>query len=249
LDTSLNTTHEILWDDIKVSRLWDFYARTLGDEYFSKSYGHQILTLCNISLNETLDVLDFGCGPGYIWDHLKKLRSCWKYSGLDFSSSSIQELINKTIGQDNFKQALRVTKLPTELGNAIFDVVLLLEVIEHLDDPHLDGTLSEIARVIKSGGALIITTPNQEDLSKSKKCCPECGAIFHEWQHVRSWSISSLSEHLMQHGFSLNTAKTLDFSTTSYTPIGVYRKVKRLAKRYFRGDLGTPHLLAIYRKN
>lgn len=40
-----------------------------------------------------------------------------------------------------------------------FDLVLLLEVIEHLPDiPH---SLREIARVLKPGGAAIVTTPNR----------------------------------------------------------------------------------------
>jgi SAM-dependent methyltransferase len=43
--------------------------------------------------------------------------------------------------------------------NESFDLVLMLEVIEHLPDiPH---TLREIARVLKPGGTAIVTTPNR----------------------------------------------------------------------------------------
>ncbi len=42
--------------------------------------------------------------------------------------------------------------------DASFDVVLLIEVIEHLSDHQT--TLGELARILKPGGSLILTTPN-----------------------------------------------------------------------------------------
>ncbi len=47
--------------------------------------------------------------------------------------------------------------------DARFDLVLMLEVIEHLADiPHV---LGEIARVLKPGGVAIVTTPNRLNVS------------------------------------------------------------------------------------
>jgi len=56
--------------------------------------------------------------------------------------------------------------------------VLLIEVVEHLKSDILDATLREIHRIMRPGGVLLITTPNNEDLSRSMKFCPDCGAIF-----------------------------------------------------------------------
>jgi SAM-dependent methyltransferase len=47
-------------------------------------------------------------------------------------------------------------KLP--LPDKSFDVVVSVEGIEHLENPHL--FLREVNRVLKDGGALILTTPN-----------------------------------------------------------------------------------------
>ncbi|HEY6395036.1 MAG TPA: class I SAM-dependent methyltransferase, partial [Candidatus Binataceae bacterium] len=52
---------------------------------------------------------------------------------------------------------------PLPFRSEKFDVVLMLEVIEHLPDiPH---ALREIARVLKPGGAAIITTPNRLNMT------------------------------------------------------------------------------------
>ena len=48
-----------------------------------------------------------------------------------------------------------VTALP--FADATFELVCALDIIEHVDDE--DGALSEISRVAKPGGALLISTP------------------------------------------------------------------------------------------
>lgn len=52
--------------------------------------------------------------------------------------------------------------LPVPLENSSFDIVIALEVIEHLENPR--AILREITRVMAPGGCLILTTPNQESL-------------------------------------------------------------------------------------
>lgn len=242
--------HEIEWDDKKVSQLWNYYSRTppYSEIYFSKLFGHHILRQSGLPLRESLVVLDFGCGPGFIWDHLKRMGAHWQYTALDFSPDSIKKVIEKANGHENFSGAKQVSSLPAELPDSHFDVVLLFEVAEHLNDTYLDGTLAEVARLLKKGGVVVISTPNEEDLSKSQKFCPECGAIFHEFQHVRSWCVSSLTDRLTQHGFSLRMAKTLDFTAQDFTTHGLFRKVKRTAQRLLKKDPGKPHMVAVFQK-
>jgi len=49
----------------------------------------------------------------------------------------------------------QVTSLP--FANGAFDLVCALDIIEHVDDE--DGALSELSRVAKPGGVLLISTP------------------------------------------------------------------------------------------
>jgi SAM-dependent methyltransferase len=241
--------HEIEWDDEKVSRLWNYYARSprISDIYFSKLYGGHILKRSRLDLGESLDVLDFGCGPGYIWDHLKRAGSRWRYTGIDFSRSSADETEKRASGDANFKGAHHISQLPTPLPGASFDVILLLEVVEHLNDKHLAATLQEAARLLKKGGVLVVTTPNDEDLDKSMKFCPECGAIFHEWQHVRSWSAGELVSCLSDCGFSPRFTEAVDFSIMGSGVVNLFRSLKSTVKKSFSG-YRSPHMIAVFQK-
>lgn len=243
--------HPIAWDNEKVSRLWNYYSRTppYSEVYFSRTFGRQILERSGLALDEPIDVLDFGCGPGFIWEHLRQLEARWQYTALDFSPDSVAKVREKANGHPCFKGAHHLGSLPSSLPDAYFDAVLLVEVVEHLDDEHLNGTIWEASRLLKPGGVVVITTPNEEDLSQSRRFCPECGAVFHEWQHVRSWSVDSLTAYLKQHGFALHMAKTLDFNTQGFTVIAVLRKLERLARRILKGRLKDPHMIAVFRKD
>ncbi len=237
--------HAIEWTDEKVSRLWDHYARTppYCDIYFSKLFGGSIIKKSGLPLQQDLKVLDFGCGPGFIWAHLQALGAQWEYTGLDFSPDSVKKVTQQAKGHPRFAGAQHVTQLPTTLPDAQFDVVLLFEVVEHLKDEHLDATLSEVSRVLKQGGVLVITTPNEEDLNAATKFCPDCGAVFHEWQHVRNWNVDSLAAWIRQHGFSMRKAHTLDF-----TAQGLLKWVVRLGRKLL-GRKVNPHMIAIFQKH
>jgi len=237
--------HPIVWDDAKVSRLWNYYSKTppYSDVYFSKVFGDLILKRSRLPIDTSLNILDFGCGPGFIWEHIVKLQAKWNYTGIDFSPESVQKTSQKGAGHTQFIEAEHITTLPTKYPKEQFDAVLLLEVVEHLTDDYLNGTLNEIGRVIKRGGVLVISTPNEEDLSKSSKFCPECGAIFHEWQHIRNWSIDTLATKLADHGFSLEFAETHDFRVRN-----LFQKLLRLARKLKGGAVNNPHMIAVFRK-
>lgn len=236
--------HHIQWDKTTIERLWNYYSRTppFCDVYFSKLFGDRILRRGNLPLSTPLNVLDFGSGPGFMWDHLERLRAKWQYTAVDFSRDSVGELETKLKGRPNFRGALHITRLPTPMANDIFDLALLIEVVEHLPDDYLSETLQELSRVIKPKGRLLITTPNKEDLGRSTKFCPECGSIFHEWQHVRSWSVISLTDWVERFGFKLVAAKTLNFSAS-----GILAQLASTAIYRLRGRC-NPHMVAVFEK-
>lgn len=248
--TSKFIEHEIEWDDDKVSRLWDYYSRTppYSEIYFSKIFGRQILRQSGLPLKRELDVLDFGCGPGFLWQHIKQLGARWHYTGLDFSSDSLDQTTIENVENNKFAGLHKIKSLPSDLDESSFDAVLLIEVIEHLSDEHLNATIKEIFRLLRQGGVVVISTPNEEELSLSKKMCPECGAIFHEFQHVRNWSGESLQKYLLKHGFRMRKINTLDFNAKGKSLRSLFARLKRVIKRWLFGVKGNPHMLAVFQK-
>ena len=72
--------HKLEWDDVKVGRLWDYYSRTYpyNTTYFSEEHGGSVIKLFlknNKKYNKIdvpLNIIDFGGGKGFMFDHCKK---------------------------------------------------------------------------------------------------------------------------------------------------------------------------------
>lgn len=104
-------------------------------------------------------VLDIACGSGYGTDYLAG-RGAKEIIGADINEKSIrrnQAYYHKT----NLKfQTADALKLPFE--NNKFDLIVSLETIEHFSADHQKTFLTELKRVLKEEGLLVISTPNAE---------------------------------------------------------------------------------------
>lgn len=102
-------------------------------------------------------VLDIACGEGYGTKILSK--SANKVIGIDIDNSSIDHA-KKTYKEDNIEFICgNVTDIP--LLNDTVDVVVSYETIEHIDETTQKKFLTEIKRVLKESGILIISTPDK----------------------------------------------------------------------------------------
>lgn len=143
-------------------------------------------------------VLDFGSGPGYLLEVL--LEQGVACEGADFSDTAVARL-DRFRPNPLYRGGHVVRGLPTELDAGAYDVVFFVETIEHLIDEDLGPTIAELRRLLAPDGRLIVTTPNEEDLSSAEVVCPDCGCAFHPIQHVRSWSGASLATFMERSGF------------------------------------------------
>ena len=105
-------------------------------------------------------VLDMGSAPFYTALTLQNLG--YELTCTDISPKRFGHLIER-IGLEVIQTDFEKEKLP--FANDSFDVILFSEVFEHLRID-LIFTLSEIKRVMKSSGKLILSTPNFFDYTK-----------------------------------------------------------------------------------
>ncbi len=98
-------------------------------------------------------ILDLGCWNGEVGHWLGKDN---EVVGLDICPKNIATAFNNSIIA--YKSVVSNDGLNLPFENSYFDTVVALEVIEHTLDTR--GFISEIYRVLKPGGQLLISCPN-----------------------------------------------------------------------------------------
>lgn len=96
------------------------------------------------------NILDIGCGDGYLLKKIGAVLPQTKMSGIDVYKN------NKIGSNIKYKVADITEGIPFKDNS--FDCVVLGEVIEHIPNP--DFLLKEIRRVLRRNGTFIISTPN-----------------------------------------------------------------------------------------
>jgi SAM-dependent methyltransferase len=210
-------------------RIWEYFQNE-GVDSFAQSRGR--LEFLVRRLRPGVRALNIGVGNGA----LEKMAAgkgvdIWC---LDPSERAIENLRRDLrLGekaQTGFCQAM-----PFPDGH--FDVVVMSEVLEHLDDDVLDATLAEVKRVLRPEGRFIGTVPASEKLDDSVVVCPHCGIRFHRWGHKRSFSVDSLTVILKQY-FLVDSACEQFF--IDWEAVSLWRKLQGLIKKFlsWRG-IGT----------
>ena len=214
--------HKIEWNDEKVGRLWNYYSKThpYNSNYFSQGSGGHVVKLFKNNSEQIFNplIVDFGGGKGFMFEHCKEELKDFRYYNLDFSKDSTIAAKQRLKHHEEFVDSIYIEALPTSLEDSSVDIVFLIEVLEHLNDEYLKSTLTEIQRILKPGGKLVLTTPNNEDLELSNNFCPDCGSIYHKWQHVKSINKNSIRDIL---------------TSFHYIDIKVFEKNLTKEKNYF----------------
>lgn len=104
--------------------------------------------------NKNAALLDFGCGRGNF------LRLLERDGYKNLSGMDIYDRADSLPKGANYLKANLNQLISSQ--DQLFDIVFAIEVIEHLENPR--QVLREIARLLKPGGRLYLTTPNNESI-------------------------------------------------------------------------------------
>ncbi len=100
--------------------------------------------------------VEIGCGEGFSTQRLRELLP--KNIKLQ-ASEYVAELVPKAQQRNPKVSIIEESIYETTYADNTFDMVFLLEVLEHLDFP--DKALQELARIIKPDGFLILGVPRE----------------------------------------------------------------------------------------
>lgn len=128
-------------------------------------------------------VLEVGCGKGRISRIFKSMGA--DVYGIDLSEKLLQDA--KTVRPHYFVKA-SAGQIPFKSGS--FDVVVLLEVLEHIPQPTV--VFEELSRVLKNDGLLIIVDRNKFSLNNRRFLVPNMvikryHELKNEWMYPRNF--------------------------------------------------------------
>lgn len=146
-------------------------------------FQHRVADLVALSTGQigvTSCVLDVGCGEGYVLEYLRGKLPHIRLWGVDLDQEALK--LARVRNTDTALYRGDVLNLPFADGS--FDLVLCLEVLEHLESPWL--AVDELARV--SSRDILVSVPNQPFFSLANflrgKNWPTWGD---DPEHVQRW--------------------------------------------------------------
>jgi ubiquinone/menaquinone biosynthesis C-methylase UbiE len=125
-------------------------------------------------------ILEVGVGEGEVADRVRSRFPDARFAGIDLPDPELAAQWHERALAGTFAD---ITRLP--FGDAQFDLVLAIEVLEHVDDPR--AALRELARV--ATGALVLSVPREPiwraaNLARGKYI----RALGNTPGHVNHWS-------------------------------------------------------------
>ena len=142
-------------------------------------------------------VLDVGCATGVFL--AAACRDGFEGTGLDLLPSAV-DYARASLGVD-----ARLTRLEdAKFATGEFDAVTLFQVIEHVPRPA--ELAREVARVLKPGGTLLLTTPDRRGLL-ARFLGRRWFEYFNE-EHLTYFEKGSLRRLLAESGFEINSLRT-----------------------------------------
>ncbi|HEU4477879.1 MAG TPA: glycosyltransferase [Pyrinomonadaceae bacterium] len=188
--------------------------------YAKTDFKRFVYTLSLVPEKPNLEVLELGANPYFITTLIHKCRDARLHLSNFFGrpgSSATQDVIVQQTGElipCTYKQ-FNIEKDVFPYEDETFDVVLFCEIIEHLlsDPVH---TLTEIRRVLKSSGVMVLTTPNAARLENV--CKMVAGVNIYDaysgygpyGRHNREYTKHDLFLLLSANGFQIETLFTAD---------------------------------------
>lgn len=123
------------------------------------------------------DILDAGCGNGFLLNAISNKSHYRRLAGVDMSETAL-----KFVKTEKIKGS--ISSLP--FGDKSFDLVVCAEVMEHLPFSVFNDALRQLQRVSRK--YILVTVPNSEDSENGTVMCHHCFCCFNPSFHIRNFT-------------------------------------------------------------
>lgn len=224
---------------------FDYFEKRMGPSEHEERRVREVI-ISKIPIDANL-ILDVGCGSG--WVAKEFLGKNKKVISLDISIKNPTVVKNLYQSQNHFPLVADSFKLPL-MSNSV-DCVIASEIIEHVTNPK--EFLSELLRVVKKCGKVIISTPYKEKIRYV--LCIHCNKKTPVNAHLHSFDEVILKNYSKEIGAGKFQSiifgnKALIFLRThillKYLPLSLWQAIDWLANKIYNKPL---HIVCSYEKN
>lgn len=233
-----------------------FLSEFAGNEWFTRTYWPEnkaralsVLLDFQSRLPAGSKVFDVGCANGYI--SLLLADNGFKVSATDAWIIPARELMFGRRGIHFFPSNLNELHPFTSIPDGAFDGVVLGEVIEHILN-YPAGLLSDLRRILRKDGVMILTTPNPSTVQNALRVLLDQHSLWGTLDfaskpkfdgniidagdiHFREYRTSELTELLRISGFTVESIAFLPMGISSAQP-ALKRFIKATIGKVFAGS-------------
>ncbi len=183
-------------------------------EWLDKRWFGSILATID---SKNISALDIGGGTGWLLTVMRRLdKRINKTQVVDIDSAAEQEAL--AAGHEFYNG-----KIEDFSTTAHFDVILLLNLIEHIESPQ--SVLQKIEQILVPGGVVIIKTPNIDSLDARLFCRSYWGGLH----CPRHWIL--FSEHSLRKVISATSLEVESLRYTQGAPFWSWSLLAALARK------------------
>jgi len=217
----------------------DYYRNEIGDEVGRFRFGleyvvkifrfiraFRVVTLAGIGK----DILDIGCGRGWMLFYLKKFFG-YKRTAATQISRPAWIFAKEKLGLEVYDKDI----LELKIRNNSFDVVTIWHVLEHVDDPLRYFPL--FFRLLRPKGRLMIEVPNFESWTRKFTGIYWLGLDLK--YHRTYYSVESLKKFVVDQGFDIQKVQTFSLEYSTFVSAqSLASKITRTDQLFFRMTQG-----------
>jgi ubiquinone/menaquinone biosynthesis C-methylase UbiE len=171
-----------------------------------------------IKFNKNMNVLDLGTGSGNF--EILFCKKVGKITGVDYNSEALlflnnylikRNINNVNLIQTDIRKLSQLKKLPK------FDLITIIDVIEHLNEADSKEMVRAFRRLLKKDGKICVVTPNYKSLWYLIEQVLDRASVvpkFTEAQHLSRYHKENLNSIFRNNGFK--TDKISSFNLFSF---------------------------------